>query len=116
MIDEKKLIAKIRNAINNDDRYNGYTPAAVLFEVYDMITEIPKIDSWIPCNEKRPEDRKDCIVTVLSQNPHTRIPCYMTFYNKVYFDGEYWRMPDGRILNREVVAWQPLPEPWEGER
>ena len=45
MIDEKKLINEIKYAINSD-KYNGYKPAAVLSEVYDMIQEQPLPEPW----------------------------------------------------------------------
>ena len=70
MIDEKKLIAEIKDAIN-DDRYKGYKPVAVLYELWDMITEQPKVDKWIPftigedglLNCKLPEEDEEILVS-----------------------------------------------------
>ena len=109
MIDEKKLIEKIRNAIN-DDRYDGYKPSAVLFEVFDMILEAPKVDEWIPCSERLPNPYESVLVTAKMKgdsHPLTyqgaRIGCTFELsgvrYSKDYI----------------VTAWQPEPEPWEGE-
>lgn len=42
MIDEKKVLEWIRQVVN-DGRYDEYKPAAVLYEVWDMIKELPKV-------------------------------------------------------------------------
>ena len=111
MIDEKKLIEKIKNAMK-EDLFNGYTPDAVLHEVYCMISDTPKQGEWIPCSERLPEvpedtDDKDCpefnvmikdasIATTLKYSP----------------DGA-WFDDLGQVY--EVIVWMPLPEPWKGD-
>lgn len=62
MIDEKKLINEIKYAINSD-KYKWDKPATVLCEVLDMIQELPKVDEWIPCSERLPEECEHVLIT-----------------------------------------------------
>lgn len=98
MIDEKKLIADIRAAID-DGRYTGYVPEAVLFEVYAIIRDMPKVGDWIPCSERLP-DKEGCylITTDVFPGGDTAI-----FY---YDENQDWS---------DVLAWRLLPDPWKGE-
>ena len=102
MIDEKKLIEEIRDAINCD-RYDGYKPAAVLFEVWDMINEQPKVGEWIPCSERLPETSQDLEVTCKNGGRFV-----------AYYTGKNWYHC---ITNAvvDVIAWKEPSEPWEGE-
>ncbi len=106
MIDEKKLIAEIRDAIN-DDRYKGYKPAAVLYELWDMITGQPKIGEWIPCSERLPGNSK--YETYLCTLDGELCGMEDPFTGMCGFENGKWDEGDC------VIAWQPLPEPWEGE-
>ena len=63
---------------------------------------------WIPCNERLPEDDSICIVTVEYPNNKTMVD-YGWFDRKsvCWFVG----MQEFRTSN--VLAWQPLPEPFK---
>ena len=105
MIDEKKLINEIKYAINSD-KYDGYKPAAVLCEVYDMIQEQLKVGEWIPCSERLPKTKGNYLVTVTDYDGrHIEIGYFDP--NDLY-DVDFWS------TGVDIVAWQPLPEPWEG--
>lgn len=102
MIDEKKLIEEIRDAINCD-QYDGYKPATVLFEVWDMIKEQPKVGEWIPSDVGVPECDED--VEVTTKNGERQIG---------YYAGGCWcDSISGDYI--QVIAWKEPSEPWEGE-
>lgn len=70
-------------------------------------------DSWIPAEEGLPEEGENdiyamCLVTVEDDEV-----CLGVYRNK---DEEWWtRKQEGERLytnTREVIAWQPLPEPY----
>ena len=109
MIDEKKLIEKIRNAIN-DDRYDGYKPSAVLFEVFDMILEAPKVGEWIPCSEKLPEPYESVLVTAKMEGDKTSL-----VYQGARCGDGFELSGVANSTDYTVTAWQPEPDPWEGE-
>lgn len=126
MIDEKKLIEKIRNAIN-DDRYDGYKPSAVLFEVFDMILEAPKVGKWIPCSERLPdEEARQYIINNLDGIGYL-YPCLLTYRSpntenvhvvRFYYDIDmqcFVNHGEKMCEKARCIAWKPLPEPWEEE-
>lgn len=53
---------------------------------------------WIPCSERLPEEEGYYITS--------------TCYNEVYCD--YWK-GDSFDRTEMIIAWMPLPEPYEGE-
>ena len=63
---------------------------------------------WIPCSERLPEDDSICIVTVEYTNNKTMVD-YGWFDRKsvCWFVG----MQEFRTSN--ILAWQPLPEPFK---
>ena len=65
-------------------------------------------DGWIPCGERLPEDDSICIVTVEYPNNKTMVD-YGWFDRKsvCWFIG----MQEFRTSN--ILAWQPLPEPYK---
>lgn len=63
---------------------------------------------WIPCSDRLPEIRQDCLVTV-------RYTGFMGMHGiwikTGHMEGEndWW----GDCAGGEVIAWQPLPEPYQ---
>lgn len=147
MIDEKKLTKEMKNRRDfwfseaskyaeikdkmNTDICDG--KAMELEVAMNMIKEQPKIDKWIPCSERLPDDLKTVTVTWVNRAP---MRCYEGIKDKPFtapamrFKGNwYWwsttlkdylveygewkiDLVDNAI---EITAWQPLPEPWGGE-
>ena len=75
----------------------------------ELLENMPTADvpQWIPCSERLPE--KD--TNVLGY-----IRCASFDYMNVLWRDDYsgdWA--DGDNFHHEVIAWMPLPEPWEGE-
>ena len=79
----------------------------------NKLTEILKLteqynNGWIPCSERLPEDDSICMVTVEYPNNETVVD-YGWFDRKrvCWFVG----MQEFRTSN--ILAWQPLPEPYK---
>lgn len=60
---------------------------------------------WIPCEERLPDSSIDCLVT---RNSMYLIRNYTDM--AVFEDDGTWSSEEGG----EIVAWMPLPEPYEG--
>ena len=61
---------------------------------------------WIPCNERLPEEKQSVLVWC---------PQYKNIYC-AYLEKEQWWIFGAfvQIVPNEVIAWMPLPEPYEG--
>ena len=68
---------------------------------------------WIPCSERLPEAPFGCLVTVEDEEPMTGalFPNLLPYF--VGWDGEQWNDADGEQCPFEVLAWMPLPKPYE---
>lgn len=95
MIDEKKLVEEI------EKRANPNNPKDVCYvaNIKRIIKGQPKTGEWIPFNKKEPKEEglylccfDDGFITTVE-----------------YEDGDWNLWAD----SGEVVAWQPLPEPYE---
>lgn len=116
MIDEKKLKKELAELSLKcpysvlDERFALYTEC---FEkAICLLKEQPKVNEWIPCNERLPEEKKfyeenmrspACLVTVLSDD-ELMIDIDRTV-NGVWIIEEFFDKP-------KIIAWQPLPEPY----
>lgn len=90
-----------------DSYAEGYMDA--LDKVEETIKSEPTIEMprWIPCEERLPELKTECLITYLSWSgsPVIDIDSYD-------YDGK-----DGWFSHMDkVIAWMPLPEPYDGER
>ena len=64
---------------------------------------------WIKCNERLPEENGNYIVTVedcLNRRTITEISAWLKSYARFECEDKY----------QSVIAWQPLPEPYKGEK
>ena len=68
---------------------------------------------WIPCGERFPEEAFGCLVTVIDFEPLTQTDFDNVLPYFVGYDGHSWNDADGNTIPFEVVAWQPLPEPFK---
>ena len=65
-------------------------------------------NGWIPCNEKLPELRKDVLVTV-KYTGFMGMHGYWIKTGHMEAENDWW----GDCADGEVIAWQPLPEPYQ---
>lgn len=71
---------------------------------------------WIPCDERLPEEPFGCLVTVWDTHPVTMDEFENILPYFVGWDGEQWNDGEGLQCPFEVIAWMPLPEPYEVEQ
>ncbi len=78
-----------------------------------MIKQLPSaqptvdaVPQWIPCSERLPEDDRTKVVTLANGNTEAGY----------YSNGDWWCIGDSIALeNPTVIAWMPLPKPYEVE-
>ena len=101
-------------------------------DIVRLLNEQPTIEPephWIPCSERLPskEERKEWIDNNLDGIGYL-YPCLVTRYSSInpdrtkynpyvakhYFDGENFLNAGEEVCSEYIIAWMPLPEPWEG--
>lgn len=104
MIDEKKLIAEIREKIIPEKFGERCNALDVIYAVLRVIDEQPKVGEWIPCSERLPEEVRAIEVTMYDGSR-----AIGHYYKRLeaWFDS----INDGAI---DVIAWKEPSEPWEG--
>ena len=65
-------------------------------------------NGWIPCSEKLPELRQDVLVTV-KYTGFMGMHGYWIQTGHMEAENDWW----GNCAGGEVIAWQPLPEPYQ---
>ena len=103
MIDEKRLVNEIKNWIKTD-RFEDYSAGYILSDVIEEINKMPKAGEWIPVSERLSEIDVNVLVTYKDDdNFVVDTDCRnKTINNWLYFGDD-------------VIAWQPLPEPYREE-
>lgn len=112
----EKTLAEMQTAIkSNEERENSFT-VSVLQEAYSIIQELKDTNAnngWIPCSERYPDNDK----YILLSFENFSLPIvgrYEVDENGGAFfvgDEDTSCVSSGLFVN----AWQPLPEPYEGE-
>ena len=65
-------------------------------------------NGWIPCSEKLPDVRQDVLVTV-KYTGFMGMHGYWIKTGHMEAENDWW----GDCAGGEVIAWQPLPEPFQ---
>ena len=66
---------------------------------------------WIPCKERRPDNHYEVIVSIReTQNPDSTIVHEFTSVGRYDIVRQRWEV--GNMHRTDVVAWMPLPEPF----
>ncbi len=131
MIDEKELLAvlcelgkntqrQIKAAERNPEEamleFALKNQLAMLHGVIGKVKELPKIGEWIPCSVRLPNVSR-CMTTI-KYEMEVGPPEYET--NIADFgrwqDGYGFRDDNMNDITCCVTAWQPLPEPYKGEK
>lgn len=89
---------------------------------HDRIMSTPQ---WIPCEEKLPDDGEDVLISYrykVGEGDTSHVYIALTSYGRIWSDSIFgdrkdWRQPFQFFYsNYEVIAWMPLPKPYDGER
>jgi hypothetical protein len=85
-----------------------------LHKTYDKILAIPSAEKhgeWIPCSERLPDTTGFYLCTVNRDTPNVK-----TMKFELLVGDEYrWLLMNGtEAFPRFIIAWMPLPKPWEG--
>ncbi len=98
MIDEKKLIEDLKGT-------------SLLNDILIKIVESqPKIGEWIPCSERLPESGQRYLVSGIWKDKDYEV---RRTYDAAYGSDGVWHTHNYEPVNYEVIAWQPLPEPYK---
>ena len=115
MIDEKKLIEFIKS--NDFKRRIIQSKDSIQDILVQFIIEQPKVGEWIPCSERLPEEYGSYLVAWKPLMMFDRM--HQHYYEIVEFDPDDEALWIGNIEQAhgkyEIIAWQPLPEPYKGE-
>lgn len=108
-----------------------YCLGTIGVEAVDMAIEALKEPKWIPCSERLPEDLEPVNITWVNHNP---VSYYAEIKDKPftatghYCNGRWWWFSetcqdylaeygksdcDAMDDDIEVIAWMPLPKPYE---
>lgn len=70
-----------------------------------------KIDSWISCKDKMPEDNASVLFVYVSENGIKSV--HYGYHQTLKGLGSSWAKPSGgwQYCDDDVTHWQPLPEP-----
>ena len=92
---------------------------AIYERLADITERLPSVCiepmRWIPVTEKLPEEPYGCLVTVIDTEPMTMTDFENILPYFVGYDGERWNDWEGEQCPFEVIAWMPLPKPYESE-
>lgn len=124
MIDEKKLIARLkRNAFSLTYNFviEKYLKFDKAIEIVGKLAEEEKHNGgWIPVSERLPERNKTVLcwvtsTTIASGETYIIGSCNNGFWFLKTYEIGTQSFP---VKDYKVIAWQPLPEPYrqEGER
>lgn len=117
MIDEKKLLDELtqkgqslqkhlKHAEDNGNELFDFglkSQLAMLKSIISCIAKQPQTDKWVPCNDRLPEDKR------------TVLMCGDAGWIKTgwYDRGCWWMGFSLADIKDDVIAWQPLPEPYK---
>ena len=127
MIDEKKLKKELREKIYPEKFGERCNSLDVIYGMLQLIDEQPKVNEWIPCSERLPdEEARQYILNNLDGIGYL-YPCLLTYRSqnteKVHVVRFYYDIDMQCFVNHgekmcekaRCIAWKPLPEPWEEE-
>ena len=113
MISREKLIEELENPKTFETQCE-----ITIDDIVGIIKEQPQADKWIPCSERLPKKKGYYICTVYRYEDDEHNVFDLWFENGKWYvdevnDCEEYRR--SKIFIHEVIAWQPLPQPYKKE-
>ena len=119
MIDEKTLTDEIEyftmriNSVKSEEikLYEKEYKKSIL----KMIDEQPKVNEWIVCPERMPEDLEEVLVWYEYSSWDDGNPSYQTYGISYTLNGKWSSFVNGSCgwKDLKIIAWIPLPKPYE---
>ena len=81
-------------------------PSAI-YAIDEMFRQLPSANPWISCSERLPRQGQKVICQCRAN---------IIKVLKLEADGDWYQDADHCYMSGFVVAWMPLPEPWEGDQ
>lgn len=80
-----------------------------------VIATLEQEPRWISVSERLPEKAFGCLVTVEEDDIYGELH-RVIYPDFVGYDGETWNDADGNVIPFDVIAWMPLPAPFEPQK
>ena len=110
-LEEKQDIFLYEDSDYGEGKYNAFDEAIEIVkqeaEKFGRDTNVGS-NGWIPCSEKLPEVRQDVLVTV-KYTGFMGMHGYWIKTGHMEAENDWW----GDCAGGEVIAWQPLPQPFQ---
>ncbi len=115
----EKLIGRLEEE-KSDWNYDYNVPINKAIKIVNQLAEeyksnfSEKLNSWIPCSERLPEPGKRYLVSAIWKDEvhNYRKPAV---YDAVFGGDGLWHSHNYEPVSYEVIAWQPLPAPFESK-
>lgn len=108
LIDADAAIDELKEYFNDEDlmetEYGAYWHH---LHVLKVLESLPTAQQWIPCSERLPDNEKRVLCTVQSGEHFSVVPCIFIQHTRRW-------LPEVYGNHDNVIAWMPLPEPWNG--
>ena len=98
-----------------EDEYINKATQLAFDDAKNIVQEVAEEynGGWIACSDRLPEEAFGCLVTGMDCEPSTQTDFENILPYVVGYDGDSWNDADGNVIPFEVIAWQPLPEPFK---
>ena len=103
MTTKEKILTLLQNINYYYNDCTMYETIKKLLE--EMVEEILEGQRWIPCSERMPEKGIEVLVSTVGKN----------LFLATWYWKDDWITDDGYLFDSDVLAWQPVPEPYKGE-